>query len=87
MFESWPENEVLSNKDLSLKCITLVALNFMTRPSDLASRVVVFDPMSGRYCQVLFKKNRVLFNKDGSVTMISFGMKNDTSFEMLYAAY
>ena len=36
-------------------------------------RGVVFDPMSGQYCQVLLKRDQVLVNEDGSVTMILFG--------------
>ena len=79
MFESWPDNELLSIKDLRLKCITLVALNFMARPSDLAPRGVVFDPVSGQYCQIFLRRDQVLFHEDGSMTMVFFGIKNDTS--------
>lgn len=65
LFESWDINQNLSLKYLRLKCITLLALTCMARPSDLA-------PTKG------FSRHQIEFNEDGSATIRFFGIKNDT---------
>ena len=46
---------------LRQKCVSLLALAAMCRPSDLTK----------------FKRNDVKFNSDGSLTIVYFGIKND----------
>ena len=43
-FQKLKDNHVLPLKVLRLKTVTLLALTFMTRPSDLAPRAELFDP-------------------------------------------
>ena len=43
MFASWPGNYLLSIDKLCLKCLTLLALVAMMRPSDAAPMSVVYD--------------------------------------------
>lgn len=61
LFESWADNELLSIKRLRQKCVSLLALCGMCRPSDL----------------IRFKRNDITFNEDKSVTIVYFGIKND----------
>ena len=66
MFESWGPNESLSISRLRQKSIGLLAIACMARPSD-------FAPETG------FKRDQIMFNSDGSVTILFFGVKNDSS--------
>ena len=59
LFGSWADNELLSIKKLRQKCVSLLALAGMCRPSDLTK----------------FKRNDIIFNNDGSVTIMYFGIK------------
>ena len=43
LFLSWPGNYLMSLEDLRLKCITLLAITVMMRPSDAAPLSTVFD--------------------------------------------
>ena len=60
LFEQWGEDAGLTLKRLRQKCITLIALCAMCRPSDL-----------------IFKRNELVFNLDGTVTLNFFAIKND----------
>ena len=66
LFESWGPNNCLDIARLRKKCICLLALSCMARPSD-------FAPEAG------FKRNQISFNADGSATILFFGVKNDAS--------
>ena len=60
MFEKWGENDSITLKQLRQKCMTLMALCIMCRPSDL-----------------ILSRDRIIFNVDGTVTFLFFGIKND----------
>ena len=88
LFQGWPDNEALSIKDLRLKTVTLMALNFMTRPSDLAPKGVLFNPETFETLHIDLSVKQLLFNDD-SVIVLFFGIKNDsarTGFEVRIAA-
>lgn len=63
LFGSW-DNHVIEIGRLRQKCISLLALCCMLRPSDIA-------PQCGFY------RNQIKFNEDKSVTLTLFGIKND----------
>lgn len=79
LFRSWNDNNVLPMDMLRLKCVTLLALSFMARPSDLAPRGETFDFTDGHCTSLLFTRNQVKFHDDGSLTIVFFGIKNDAS--------
>ena len=81
MFHSWPENKDISIKLLRMKAITLLALAYMLRPSDLAPTAVWFDPESGEQAKFILSVENVNFEADGSLTMTFHGIKNDTARE------
>ena len=64
LFKSWGSNDVISIDKLRQKCITLLCITCMCRPSDLAP-------------QVGFLRKQIKFNLDGSATILFFGIKND----------
>jgi len=78
LFTSWPVNSALSIQDLRLKAITLMAITFMARPSDLAPKGVAFDPITLSTKDYVFSADNVEFHMDGSMTVWFFGTKNDT---------
>ena len=85
LFQSWDKDENLSLKDLRIKVVTLMALSFMARPSDLAPLAEHFDPSSGESRAFTLGRQQVAFHSDGSLTLTMFGIKNDTDrsgFEM-----
>ncbi|GFN95918.1 reverse transcriptase/ribonuclease h/methyltransferase [Plakobranchus ocellatus] len=65
LFKNWGANENLSLRRLRQKAVTLLALTAMCRPSDLA-------PRTG------FMRDQIRFNDDGSMTVLFYGIKNDT---------
>ncbi len=79
MFVSWQSDETLSLTELRLKVVTLLALNMMTRPSDLAPKGMFFDAGSKEKTPILFTRDQVVFHADGSATFTLFGIKNDRS--------
>lgn len=79
LFRSWEDNNGVSLKDLRLKAITLLAIAFMTRPSDLAPRGQYFDPSSNSCVAFTFSRDQLMFHEDGSLTVTFFGIKNDSS--------
>ncbi len=79
LFMSWADNEELSVQDLRLKAITLMALTFMARPSDLAPNAVHFDPTSLSVEKQVLSTSNIVFHGDGSMTVRFFGIKNDST--------
>ena len=69
MFMSWPDNVWLNTADLRLKCITLLALAAMLRPSDAASQNQVFDQESMTMNSWVFSTDQIRFSNDGSATI------------------
>lgn len=64
VFRKWGNNEELSLQRLRQKCITLLCLTAMCRPSDIAPKIG-------------FLRKQIEFNSDNSVTIRFFGIKND----------
>ena len=81
LFSSWGDNELLSIKCLRLKCISLLALTFMLRPSDIAPKGLLFDPESESYEHFMLCTDQIVFEQDGRLTIKFLGIKNDTSRE------
>lgn len=77
LFLRWPDNELLSIKDLRLKCITLLAFVTMLRPSDIAPRAQVFHPILDTVENVTFNVSQLDFHDDGSLSIMFHGIKND----------
>ena len=75
LFANWKDNEHLAIKDLRLKAITLMALAFMLRPSDIAPRAVhMQDDVVTR---LTFSQRHVIFHDDGGFSVSFHGIKND----------
>lgn len=77
LFLNWGDNDLLSIKQLRLKCVTLLAIYLMLRPSDIAPHSV--NLQSGKERRILFGTDQLNFQDDGSVIVTFFGIKNDTS--------
>ena len=75
--ELGPESE-LSLKDLRRKTVTLLALIFMARPSDLAPKGVVFNSKTLSVEKMVLSTNDIQFNDDGSLSVTFWGIKNDS---------
>jgi hypothetical protein len=85
LFMSWLVNEKLTIQKLRQKAITLLALAVMARPSDLAPLGRIFDPDASTCSRIMLTTDQLTFNPDGSLTMVFFGIKNDshrTGFEI-----
>ena len=85
LFCSWKDNQDLMLDMLRLKAVTLMAITFMARPSDLAPMGVLFDPTTLSVKNQVFSTNNIKFNTDGSMCVRFFGTKNDstrTGFEV-----
>lgn len=78
LFLAWPDNQTLSLKDLRAKCITLLALTLMLRPSDIAPKSVQYDCDNNISMRLVFQESQVTFCDDG-VKIVFLGIKNDTS--------
>ena len=72
-FGQWPDNEQLSTERLRLKCISLLALCLMLRPSDLAPKAACIR--SGELKNL--RLDRIQFLQDGSASIYLHGIKND----------
>ena len=79
LFSTWPDNRELTLNKVRQKTVTLFALVCMARPSDLAPLAQTFMPETGKTIPVSFSTDQLVFNKDGSLTMTFFCIKNDTS--------
>lgn len=77
LFLTWPDSHFFSLSDLRLKCITLLALTAILRPSAISSRAKSYDPCIGVSTNVVFSLENLNFDQDG-VSIIFFGIKNDT---------
>ena len=66
MFKTWNSNEELTIEDLRLKCVCLLCLTAMCRPSDIAPKIGFF-------------RRQIIFNEDKSATILFFGIKNDSN--------
>lgn len=75
LFIRWDGNSQLSLKDLRLKCITLMALAFMLRPSDIAPRASLFDQLEVH--NYAFTTENLQFHSDGYLSVTFHGIKND----------
>ena len=78
LFTDWDSNEILSVAHLRLKCITLMALALMLRPSDIAPKTVQFDPESMDTHKYVFTSDNVSFLASGAAQITFHGVKNDT---------
>jgi hypothetical protein len=79
LFEAWPINSELTIRRLRLKCITLMALVLMLRPSDIAPKAVHFSPDSLNTHRMVFSTDNVKFLASGEAKIVFHGVKNDTS--------
>ena len=79
MFVLWEDNDRLPIEKLRLKCICLLALLFMCRPSDLAPKGVIFDPVTMQEKAMVLSTKQVSFPPSGGVSLKFLGVKNDTS--------
>jgi hypothetical protein len=79
LFQEWPDNSSLSVKDLRLKCICLMALGFMLRPSDIAPRGKSFVPVDLSSTNMTFSSDQVCFHDSRDVSVIFHAIKNDSS--------
>ena len=75
LFSSWNGNWCLALEDLRLKCITLLALVMMLRPSDVTPHVKTWTE-DGSETLVLTTK-QVRFLEDGGCVINLHGIKND----------
>ena len=76
LFNSWPDNDSLSIKQLRIKAITLLALTLMLRPSDIAPNSVVYNDATGRCERQVFTLENLDF-QDDILKVTFFGIKND----------
>jgi hypothetical protein len=77
LFESWRDNDQLTIKDLRLKCIALLSLTCMLRPSDIAPQAVSYNHITKSINNVPFSTDQVVFHADGSASITFLGIKND----------
>lgn len=77
LFKRWSA-EQLSVQQLRLRAVTLLALCFMTRPSDLAPKGMYFDPITHELEHLIFSTDDVVFHENNQLTIMFFGTKNDT---------
>jgi hypothetical protein len=83
LFLNWGTNDSLSTKMLRLKAITLLALAFMLRPSDIAPKATLFHDDTEQ--KLTFTTDMVHFSSEG-LCLTFFGIKNDvhrTGFEVM----
>ena len=79
LFLTWPDDSELTVRQLRLKCITLLALALMLRPSDIAPHARIFDNETGFSKPVIFSTDNITFCEDGSALVTLTGIKNDTT--------
>ena len=78
MFLQWQDNSELSLKDLRLKCVVLLSLLFMCRPSDLAPKAQFFNPTDSSTVNLHLTVDQVsLPDTNDSITIQFLGIKND----------
>lgn len=79
LFCSWQDNQDLPLDKLRLKAVTLMAMTFMARPSDLAPMGMAFDPLTFSTKNQVLSTHNVIFQGDDSMCVRFFGTKNDSS--------
>lgn len=79
LFRDWPDNGMLSVKQLRLKAICLLSLVAMLRPSDIAPKAVIFNHDTLQSSNVVFSTDHIVFNEDGSMCIVFHGIKNDST--------
>ena len=72
------DTDELSLKDLRRKTVTLLALVFIARPSDLAPKGVVFNSKFLSVEKTVLSTNDIQFNDDGSLSVTFWGIKSDS---------
>ena len=77
LFLSWPGNYLLTLEKLRMKCIVLLAISAMLRPSDAAPLSKVFNEGAQKFKPVVLSTKNLKFHDDGSLTIIFHGIKND----------
>lgn len=77
LFLSMADNYELSIENLRLKCVTLLALCAMLRPSDIAPKAIHYDPDSDSLNQFSIKVSDVQF-EDNAMIVTFHGIKNDS---------
>lgn len=78
MFQAWPENNHLSVQQLRLKCVVMLSLLFMCRPSDLAPKALSYDPVDQCVHKLIFSVDQVVLSEHNDSIVIKFlGIKND----------
>ena len=75
LFSSW-NNDTIPIKQLRLKAITLLALTFMLRPSDIAPKCTLMSN-SAECDRLVFSSNNIAFDDSGGMTITFHGVKND----------
>ena len=75
-FMKW-DNSNIDIKKLRLKCICLLAIVTMLRPSDIAPKAVIVDELGG-INNFLFKEDQVIFKNEGGMSIVIHGNKNDS---------
>ena len=78
LFMSWKTNDELTLKNLRIKTLTILAFAFMLRPSDIAPHGLIYDETNESMNRLVFSRDQIQFNTDGSLTLTFFGIKNDT---------
>ena len=78
LFLTWPGNWFLTVEQLRLQCLTLLALNVMLRPSDVAPMACTYDHDNNCFQKFIMTTDSVIFKKDGSVNLTFHGIENDT---------
>ena len=71
------DNNKIDIKILRLKCITLLALVTMLRPSDIAPKAMWVDS-DGNEHNYTFNRDQIRFNTNGSMSVVIHGNKNDS---------
>ena len=79
LFESCGKNMELPLAKLRLKCIVLLALACMLRPSDIAPKAVVFDSVNLTERKLVMSVGQVVFEENGNLTVKFLGIKNDAN--------
>ena len=77
LFQSWPRNLELSRSPLRMKCVCLLALTLMLRPSDLAPKSLIFDSSDGSSHKSVFSEQQIHFDENGGMDILFHGIKND----------
>ena len=72
------DNEDLSIKDLRTKCIALLSLALMLRPSDIAPHGVHYDSQTHTTRAMVFSTDCLDFQSNGALSVTLFGTKTDS---------